>query len=361
MLDVLTLLVINSGSSSLRAGLFHGANGLRHWHYAAVGEHQMAFARLMADLEGVRLDGIVHRVVHGGTVTEAVRWIDEDERQRLQSIVDLAPLHLPTNLRGIDLCLDHFDVPQVACFDTAFHGTLSEMVARLPVPPQFGLRKYGFHGLSYASVARRLPQWMGETAQGRIVVMHLGHGSSACLLEGLRSVDTTMGYSPAGGMIMGTRSGDLDPGVMLALARRMNPAELEHTVFHRMGLLALSEGLSSDMQTLLADARPQASRAVEGYCRSVARHVAGMVTVSGGLDALVFTGGIGEHAAWVRREVIRHLAFLGFELDESANANHAMLLAVPDSLPILMVPADEEEQMRHLATELLESPRRAIA
>ncbi len=349
----LTLLVLNSGSSSLRATLFRGGEGIRHWHFSGTTDHEGALQSLLNDLEGQRPDGVVHRLVHGGAVAEGARVIDGVERSRLEALVPLAPLHLPANLRGVDLCTACFPVPQIACFDTAFHATLPALAMRLPVPARFHLRKFGFHGLSYAHLARRLPGVLGlRRALGRIVGLHLGQGASACLLHHLTSVETTMGYSPAGGLVMGTRSGDLDPGVMLALGLELTWDELAQVVYHEMGLWALSGGISADMKTLLADGREEARFAVEFFCRRVAQSVGAMATLLGGLDALVFTGGIGEHAGAVRSLIVQSLSFLGFTLDEGANQENAPFISTAQSLPVLIIPADEEDLMREVATPL---------
>src|SRR5512145_704907 len=298
-----TVLTINSGSSSIKASLFAADGARQNFRYDHLRNHAPAFDELMRDLAGHEPDIVGHRFVHGGEIVDAARVVDDTERARLQDIVHLAPLHLPGNLLGLDLCRERFDVPQVACFDTAFHATLPALAKRLPIPQELGLRRFGFHGLNYSHVAARLPDILGEAARGRIVVAHLGSGASLCLLEDLRSVDTTMGYTPAGGIAMGTRSGDLDPGVMLELARRYDAAQLSDLVFHKMGLLALSDGESSEMRDLLASSSAQARFAVEFFCREVRAAIGSLAAKAGGIDALVFSGGIGEHAPRIREAI----------------------------------------------------------
>jgi len=217
------ILTINSGSSSLKADLFLPDGSRRKFRYEHIGQpginnHAAAFDQLLAELGDAAPSAVGHRFVHGGDIVEAARLIDDAEHARLAGIEHLAPLHLPGNLLGVDACRERFDVPQIACFDTAFHATMPELSKRLPIPKSAGLRRYGFHGLNYAHVARMLPELLGDAAYGRVVVAHLGSGASLCLMENLQSVDTTMGYTPAGGIAMGTRSGYLDPGVMLELA-----------------------------------------------------------------------------------------------------------------------------------------------
>lgn len=337
-----TILTINSGSSSLKASLFHADGSRRDFHYGHVREPHGAFDRLIRELGGEMPDAVGHRFVHGGDIADAARLVDAAERARLGGLVPLAPLHLPGNLLGIDLCAQHFDVPQIACFDTAFHATMPESSRRLPIPAETGLRRYGFHGLNYAHVARMLPELIGDVARGRVVVAHLGSGASLCLMENLRSVDTTMGYTPAGGITMGTRSGDLDPGVMLELAKRYDAEQLSDMVFHRMGLLALSDGEGSEMSDLIASDSAAARFAVDYFCRQVRAAIGGMAAKAGGIDALVFTAGIGEHSAQVRAMVCEPLGFLGFQLDDQANQAQATVLSTRTSKPILRVAADEE-------------------
>lgn len=348
------ILTINSGSSSLKASLFAADGARRDFRYAHIGhgfphDHDEAFDALLGDLGGVRPDAVGHRFVHGGEITAAARLLDTAEFARLEAITPLAPLHMPGNLLGARLCRDRFACPQVACFDTAFHATMPELAARLPLPRELGFRRYGFHGLNYAHVAGRLPALLGpEAAQGRIAVAHLGAGSSLCLLENLRSVDTTMCHTPAAGVPMGTRPGDLDPGILIELAGRHTPREISDIVFHRSGLLALSDGESDEMAELVASTSAAARFAVEFYCRQVRGAIGAFAAKAGGLDGLVFTAGIGEHSSQVRELVCGPLACFGFALDQTANAAHEIMLAAAGSKPILIIAADEEARVREL-------------
>jgi acetate kinase len=338
-----TVLTINSGSSSIKASLFDADGSRRNFRYEHLRDHAPAFDQLMRDLHGHEPDLVGHRFVHGGEIIDAARLVDAAERARLEGIVHLAPLHLPGNLLGLDLCRQRFDVPQVACFDTAFHTTMPELAKRLPIPQELGLRRFGFHGINYAHVASRLPELLGDdAAHGKIVVAHLGSGASLCMLENLRSVDTTMGYTPAGGIVMGTRSGDLDPGVMLELVKRYDAKQLSGIVFHHMGLLALSNGESSEMSDLLASDSAQAKFAVDYFCRQVRSAIGSLAAKSGGIDALVFTGGIGEHAPSIRAAICAQLEFMGFSLNVAANNLASPRIDSSGSKPILIVPADEE-------------------
>ncbi|OIQ85045.1 putative propionate kinase [mine drainage metagenome] len=302
----------------------------------------------MHDLSGHAPDIVGHRFVHGGEIVDAARLVDATERARLDSVIDLAPLHLPGNLMGLDLCRQHFAVPQIACFDTAFHTTMPELAKRLPISQALGLRRFGFHGLNYAYVASRLEAELGDVAHGKVIIAHLGSGASLCLLEDLKSMDTTMGYTPAGGITMGTRSGDMDPGVMLELAKRYTVDELSDMVYHHMGLLALSNGISSEMSDLLASDSPQAKFAVDYFSRQVRATIGSLAAKAGGVDALVFTGGIGEHAAVIREQICTPLDFLGFVLDVSTNKTNSIRIEHHGSKPILVIPADEEAMIHRL-------------
>ena len=342
------VLSINCGSSSVKASFFDGNGQRRDFRYDHLSDPRRGFNLLLEDLSRHAPDIVGHRFVHGGEIAEAARRVDAAERKRLEQIIPLAPLHLPGNLMGLDLCEQQFQVPQIACFDTAFHAALPELARRLPIPQAYGLRRFGFHGLNYAHVTSRLPELLGEGARGKVIIAHLGSGASLCLLENLVSADTTMGYTPAGGIPMGTRSGDLDPGVMLELAKRCTVAELNDLVFHKMGLLALSDGESNEMKDLLESRSAAARFAVDYFCRQVRAAIGSLAAKSGGVDALVFTGGIGEHAPTIREAVCAPLGFLGFALDRSANRAGAPNIGRRDSKPVLVVPADEESEIRRL-------------
>ena len=354
---VLNILAINSGSSSLKASLFMANGERRNFRYTYSGSdyihsHAKAFIALLADLGDKQPALIAHRFVHGGELTDSARLIDADERARLQSITYLAPLHMPNNLLGVDLCAKQFNCPQIACFDTAFHNTLPEIAYRLPIPQALKIRRYGFHGLNYAHVARQLPKLLGATAKGRVVVAHLGNGASLCLLENLCSVDTSMGYSPAGGIPMATRSGDLDPGVMLELANRYDDVESSSLIYEKSGLFALSNGESSDMSVLVKSDSTNAKFAVEFFARQVRAAIGSYAAKAGGINALVFTGGIGEHSTQIRTLVCEPLGFLGFALNAEANQANLATLNTASSKPVLIVTADEEAEIARLAENL---------
>ncbi len=348
-----SILTINSGSSSIKASFFEADGSRLNFRYDHLRAHAPAFDQLMSDLKEHQPDIIGHRFVHGGEITDPARLVDNAERVRLESITHLAPLHLPGNLMGLDLCRQRFDVPQIACFDTAFHTSMPELSKRLPIPNELGLRRFGFHGLNYAFIASQLSALLGPVANEKIVVAHLGSGASLCLMENLKSVDTTMGYTPAGGITMGTRSGDLDPGVMLELAKRFDAAQLSDMVFHKMGLLALSNGESSEMSDLLNSTSETAKFAVNYFCQQVRASIGSLAAKAGGIDALVFTGGIGEHSAMVREQICSPLNFLGFALDQDANKLGSVKIASEGSKPVLVIPADEEAMIHKLCNTFI--------
>jgi acetate kinase len=343
-----TILTINSGSSSLKASLFEADGTRRNFRFEHLRNHQEAFDQLMQALSDDMPDIVGHRFVHGGEIDDTARLVDAAERSRLNSVIHLAPLHLPGNLMGLDLCRQRFPVPQIACFDTAFHSTMSDLARRLPIQQSLGLRRFGFHGINYAYVASQLTSELGDTAYKRIVLAHLGSGASLCLLENLKSTDTTMGYTPAGGIPMGTRSGDLDPGVMLELSKRFNSEQLSIMVYKQMGLLALSNGESNEMSELLASDSEQAKFAVRYFCRQVRAAIGSLAAKAGGIDALVFTGGIGEHSAEIRAEICAPLDFLGISLNRKANMTHDTRIEQQGGKPILIIPADEEAMIHSL-------------
>jgi len=301
-----------------------------------------------------------HRIVHGGPQYTAPTRIDGAVLENLRRLVTFAPLHMPSAIEGIEAVALRFPgLPQVACFDTAFHRRMPQVAQRLPLSRDVwdqGIRRYGFHGLSYEYIVASL----GVAAKGRLLIAHLGNGASlAAILDG-RPVDTTMGFTPSGGLMMGTRSGDLDPGVMIHFAReqRYEAGRLETLVSERAGLLGVSD-ISSDMKTLLDKRKTdgRADEAVELFCYQLCKHIGAMAAVLGGLDTLVFTGGIGEHAAPVRSEVCRKLTHLGIKLDDDKNVVDASIISVPGSAcTVRVVPTNEDLMIaRHTRTVILET------
>jgi acetate kinase len=345
------ILTVNSGSSSLKASLFTADGQRRDFYYGHVQDQHDAFDQLMRDLGDDAPQLVGHRFVHGGEIHDAASIVDTGEYARLESLSYMAPLHMPGNLMGVEMCAQRFPVPQIACFDTAFHATMPPLSWRLPLPSELGFRRFGFHGLNYAHIARRLPEFLEDAAAGSVLVAHLGSGSSMCLMQGMKSVDTSMGYTPAGGIVMGTRSGDIDPGVILKLAKRYKPEALSDLVYHQMGLLALSDGESSEMSDLLASNSESAQFAVDYYCRQARAAIGAYAAKAGGLDVLVFTAGIGEHSAEVRTKICDGLQFMGIELDDIANRANESRIEKAGTKPVLIIPSDEERMIRDLCLE----------
>ncbi len=297
--------------------------------------HDKAVKAAFASLEALALPtpvAVGHRVVHGGPKRTERARIDAPLLDELKELTDLAPLHLPAAIQGIEAVTARFPgLVQVACFDTAFHRPMPELAQRFALPRAFwdsGIRRYGFHGLSYEYVL----QLLGATTYDRLIIAHLGNGASMAAIKKGRPLDTTMGFTPAGGLMMGTRCGDLDPGVLIHMIRDKgyDIEELEHLVNHESGLVGVS-GISSDMKTLLETDVPEADQAVAMFCYHARKHLGALAAAMGGLDALVFTGGIGERAASVRWEICRHLDYLGIRLDSKSNAAHADIISVPES------------------------------
>lgn len=289
-----------------------------------------------------------HRIVHGGEAYHEAARVDTEMLGRLDRLVPLAPLHQPFNLEGIRaLTAMRPAIPQVACFDTAFHVSQPAVARNFALPRAItdnGVRRYGFHGLSYAYIASVLPDHLGPLASGRVVVAHLGNGASMCALMERRSIASTMGFSALDGLMMGTRCGALDPGALLYLlsAHRMSVDQATDMLYRRAGLLGVS-GISADMRTLLESDAPHAHEAVDLFCYRIRRELGSLAAALGGLDALVFTAGIGEHAAEIRRRVCEDAAWLGIALDSAGNAAHAARISTADSrVAVCVIPTDEE-------------------
>jgi acetate kinase len=307
-----------------------------------------------------RIVAVGHRVVHGADRYAAPVALSPADVDALAGFVPLAPLHQPYNVAGIRALAALLpEVPQVACFDTAFHMTQPERARRFALPRRLseaGIKRYGFHGLSYEYIARVLPQHLGAKAEGRVVVAHLGNGASMCALKERRSVATTMGFTALDGLMMGTRCGAIDPGVLLHLMefRGMDAAALTKLLYKESGLLGVS-GVSQDMRALLDSPAPEAAEAVELFCYRIARELGSLAAALGGLDALVFTAGIGEHAAPVRERVCRQAGWLGVQLDDEANARHATRISAPDSpVDVLVLPTNEEWMIAQHAAALVQ-------
>jgi acetate kinase len=319
---LLRVLVVNAGSSSLKLSLLdHDDAIIGSANLPATGGVWDDSALADALVDWPVPDAVGHRVVHGGREFTAPVQIDDHVLARLTGLTDLAPLHQPKSLAGIDMIRRILPgIPAVACFDTAFHATLPEAASTYAIPATwrdaYGLRRYGFHGLSHSYAARRATELTGGH---RIVVAHLGAGASLCAVRDGRSIDTTMGFTPLEGLVMATRSGSLDPGLLLWLNThaKVPIAEIGDTLEHRSGLLALAG--TADMAEILTRTDPPARLAVEVYIHRLCREIAAMTASLGGLDALVFTGGVGEHAPQIRARTVAGLAYLGLQIAPDRN------------------------------------------
>jgi acetate kinase len=389
------ILVLNAGSSSIKFSLFvergqdlkadvrGQASGLftaarfvsktpdgtvkaeRSWPEGLALGHEAALDHIVTYLQSEmaddRLIGIGHRVVHGGSIyTRPVR-VDAKVLEVLDSFTPLAPLHQPHNLTPIRLALARApELPQVACFDTSFHRTQPEVAQMFALPADLreaGILRYGFHGLSYEYIASILPELDPPAATGRTIVLHLGNGASMCAIAGGRSIASTMGFTALEGLPMGTRSGSLDPGVILYLMDQhgMSSGELETLLYKQSGLLGVS-GISNDMRTLLASEAPRAELAVTLFCYRIGRELGSLAAALGGLDAIVFTGGIGENAPLIRNRVCRDAAWLGVEMDAGANADASgpcRISTDASRITVWAVPTNEELMIARHTRRLL--------
>ncbi|MDQ2106072.1 acetate/propionate family kinase [Azospirillum isscasi] len=390
------ILVINAGSSSLKFSVFRetGAGAVqaaingqisgigteprfeakdaakrplaeRAWTAGEPSDRTALLAFLLGwieeRLEGAKLLAAGHRVVHGGTRHAAPVLLTPAVMEELEGFIPLAPLHQPHNLAAIRALAEaHPELPQVACFDTAFHRGQPWQAQMFAIPRELtdeGVRRYGFHGLSYEYIARRLPELAPDLADGRVVVAHLGSGASMCAIHAGRSVDSTMGFTALDGLPMGTRCGNIDPGVLIYLMRQkgMGADAIEKLLYNKSGLLGVS-GVSNDMRALLDSADPHAQEAVELFCFRIAKETGALAASMGGIDALVFTAGIGERSAPVRARVGDKLAWLGVVLDPAANEANGPLISAPDSrIPVYVIPTDEEQMIALHTRKALET------
>lgn len=385
------ILTLNAGSSSLKAALFDADGeqtlatalvdriglqaGLRFQRSgcatltqaaARIADPAAAIACVIewlgTEWPRLQLQAVAHRVVHGGVDFDAPVLADAAVLKRLEGLTPLAPLHQPHNLAGIRAALEAFpEVPQLACFDTAFHRRQPWVNDSFALPRELyaqGVRRYGFHGLSYEFVAGELARIAPQLADGRVVVAHLGNGASMCALLAGRSVASTMGFSALDGLPMGTRCGQLDPGVLLYLLqqRGMGVDELAEMLYRQSGLLGLS-GLSNDMRTLEASTAPESAQAIDYFVFRCQREVGAMAAAMGGIDALVFCGGIGENSRRVRARICERLGWMGVEIDHQRNEAAAVVVSSDLARTTVMVVRTSEEQVMARAARRLCTPQ----
>jgi len=384
------IVVVNAGSSSLKFAVFKAAEApvlCLKGHVDGIGatphaklagpkgetlltedlppegfDHAAAtrtMMRLVAPwLDGAEVSVVGHRVVHGGAEFSAPLRVTEEVLGKLEALVPLAPLHQPHNLAVIRAMLaEHPQLPQIACFDTAFHASQPPIAQAFAIPRKYsqaGIRRYGFHGVSYAYIAGRLNEIAPDVAAGRVIVAHLGNGASLCAMRGGRSVASTMGFSTVDGLVMGTRCGAIDPGVLLHLidCYGFDARGLEELIYRKSGLLGVS-GISSDMRILRASLEPAAKEAIALFVYRIVREIGSLTAALGGLDAIVFTGGIGENDARTRAEVAAGCAWLDVALDEDANSVARVKISAPQSaVAVYVVPTDEEIEIARSAGRL---------
>ena len=391
--EVKRILTINSGSSSLKCSLYEMGKsealvlfgaieriGLRGGHFqirdvsgknmidqqSDLPDHDAALKMLIEWLQrhfpDQVLDAVGHRVVHGGTKYSQPHLITPELLAVLKELIRLAPDHLPHELKAIRAAERYYpDLKQVACFDTAFHRQMPEIAQRFPLPRSLwheGVLRYGFHGLSYEYIMVKLREVAGtEAADGRIIIAHLGNGASMTAVKSGKGLDTTMGLTPAGGLMMGTRSGDLDPGVLLYLLeeKERSPSTVDYLVNQRSGLIGVS-GSSSDMRDLLdrEAGDPHASQAVEMYCYQAKKFIGALAAVLGGLDTLVFTAGVGANSPIIRERICHGLEFLGIKLDSSRNQSNAEVISCEgSSITVRVIKTDEELMIARHTRNLL--------
>jgi len=381
------ILTLNAGSSSIKFGIF-GAAALRHvaagvienigiaphcvirdaagvtvfeksWPHAEGLTHEDLLGTLLGwvdhHLDGATLIAAGHRIVHGGDAFTRAVLLDDATLVELAKLNRLAPLHEPHNLAAVEAVRALAPgLPQIGCFDTSFHHTMPAVSTRFALPRRFhddGVRRYGFHGLSYEYVAAALAAQAPVLAAGRVIAAHLGNGASACAMLGGKSMDSSMGFTAVEGLVMGTRCGAIDPGVIIYMmqAYGMSADEITDLVYKKSGLLGVS-GLSADMRVLLASDAPAAAQAIDTFTFAAARQMAALVVSLGGVDGIVFTAGIGDRAPAVRAQICARLAWLGVELDPAANAANATVISRTGArVEVRVIPTDEDTMVaRHV-------------
>jgi acetate kinase len=391
------ILTINSGSSSIKFSLFEIGRSVQltlasagevegigsaphliaHDHNGATVAEQrwpdakQPFESLLeaiiasaeSHLGADTLFAVGHRMVHGGPDHNRPECVTSGLLTALDKLKPLAPLHLPHNIAAIRaIAATRPGLPQVVCFDTAFHHGMPAVATRFALPREYeaaGVRRYGFHGLSYEYIAGRLRDIAPELASGRVIVAHLGNGASLCALRAGRSIDTTMSFTALDGLVMGTRCGNLDPGVILWLMdqRGLTTRQVEDLLYRRSGLLGVSGGIASDMRTLEASTDPHAREAIELFTYRMAREIGALTSSLGGLDGIVFTAGIGEHSHAIRGMVCERLGWLGVALDPTANAGDAAVISAPGSRVVVrVIPTDEEAMIARHTLDTVRPP-----
>ncbi|WP_234730884.1 acetate/propionate family kinase [Acidocella facilis] len=385
------ILTINAGSSSIKFALFELRDGLtriaegeaenigaaphlrikaggvlafeRRWPDHAPLDHEDLLNEVLnwveAHLGADNLIAAGHRIVHGGASFTAPLLLDPSHLAEIAKLSQLAPLHEPHNCAGVQALFNlRPGLKQIGCFDTSFHHTMPDVATRFALPEALhkeGVRRYGFHGLSYEYIVSRLPTQAPHLVKSRVIIAHLGNGASMCAVKNGKSIDSTMGFTALDGLVMGTRTGAIDAGVLLYLmqSHNMDEAALTDLLYKKSGLLGLS-GISGDVRLLLADGSPAAKLALDVFAYQAAKQAAGLVVALGGLDGLIFTAGIGEHAAPIRTAICAHLSWLGLELSPEANDANEPAISTPESaIEVRIIPTDEELMIARHTLSLL--------
>jgi acetate kinase len=395
------VLTVNAGSSSIKFSLFLlpqlnqvvvgqidgiGTNATFKIKLASVGKdevvpwssnhipsnHQEALACIIdwlhQEFADIDVIAVGHRVVHGGQKYTQSIVVDEAVMQELESLVGLAPLHMPHNLSGIRAAQESFgDIPQIACFDTAFHRVHSFVDDCYAIPRSFydkGICRYGFHGLSYEYITEKLMHMFPLQSRGKVIIAHLGNGASMTALSNTLSIASTMGFSSLDGLPMGTRCGEIDPGVLLYMMQHesMDAEAISNVLYKESGLKALSGGLSNDMRVLEASEAKESKEAIQYYVKEIKREIGALTALLAGLDVLVFTGGIGENSSLIRGEVLRNMAWLGIQLNEENNlAGETILSAEGSKVLCLKLHTDEERVIARHVFDLVKQASEALA
>lgn len=359
-----TFLVINAGSSSIKYGLYT-ADDLTPIEHKTIetkkaGGYGPAIDEILKLVETHNVTAIGHRVVHGGKDYAAPVKVDDKVLADLEKLSPLAPLHQPHNLKTIKTIAEKYpDLPQVASFDTAFHRTQSKLSQMYALPRKLtedeGIVRYGFHGLSYEYISTKLPEVAGEeTAKGRVIVAHLGNGASMAGIKDGKSVATSMGFTPLDGLMMGTRAGATDPGILLYLLEKGETAKTLSDIFQKQSGLKGVSGITEDVRELLASDKPEAKEAIDLFCLYAARQAASLTVDLGGVDAIVFTGGIGENSEVVREKILGNLAHLGVKVDAAENnADKSAIHAADSKVKVFVIKTDEELMMAQHVKKVL--------
>lgn len=350
----MNLLIINAGSSSVKFGVYSLSDNSCIFHKTIdrLSDVREGIKQIPEILQANNLNKIFaigHRVVHGGLEFLNPVLINEQILAKLRKLEPLAPLHQPYNLQAIEIFLKIMPgTPQIACFDTAFHASQPKLNKTFPLPHKFydeGIIRYGFHGLSYQYIASKLPEYCGKNANKNVIVTHLGNGASMCAMQNLQSIASTMGFSTLEGLMMGTRTGSIDPGLLLYLMDNKNytSKDLEQLLYKESGLAGVAGMNSSDMRDIISNPSDNAKLALEMFCQIAARHIASLAVCIGGIDIIVFTAGIGENSPIVRAKICNHLKWIGIEINNIENKKNSTKISSVDSIAdVYVIPTNED-------------------